>query len=719
MDFFNEKAASIEPSDIKFVEFAREKYKNFSTKMFRIIFFGYDDAHYYVVFMIFNATDQEDDFFQYIKVYDSRYFVCRDGRIIQKANPKVTSLLHKFQNFVANYILYDHDNQEVVNNQNSIMRDVTYHTCPRPIIDCQFDCSLFGLGVVLHLVRVINITQTMFTQNEITYFRKSLYLIFNATEDEVGTNPRKWISTEFINSFFPFLFSTSNEVNLFLDYLHQFHPNYQSPKRFIKKSNRKYDSDDYDSDDYDDADTVLPNIREVSDIEVAPSRQMIMPKEDDIFKEIFIDINIGNQQYVYRDLEEVTEKISLYELESKIKLRIQKSVNAIGSRLYTCVSHEGCNFRASFGPRRGNKDLILKKCHLVHSGYDRGGKYDNGKLFKQNITHLVGPVVSKVELVKTGKPTGNDVVKATKNLEGQDCKYPQAHKVIAKKIAIDRYDSKLSYQLLVPYLEQFQKINTGTYACYMKNKDNEIVRMFICPGIMNNKLRYVRPVVSLDASHLTSELQGTLYVAAIKSGNNEVLPIAIGMTIANENFSGWKYFLEALKKACPMLTAKHPMEKCNPFNWFTYISDRDKGLLPALKEVFPMNHSTNCLFHIRQNVKTRWGLKAANITFKIGPTFSIREEDKLFAQLNKVNQKAFEYVQRIDPKTWRSTEWIRNTKLPPRYGITTSNNAETCNSMFKHARAHNWDKKAQHNTLGYLIPLTMIQEQQKAKSGEK
>jgi hypothetical protein len=39
--------------------------------------------------------------------------------------------------------------------------------------------------------------------------------------------------------------------------------------------------------------------------------------------------------------------------------------------------------------------------------------------------------------------------------------------------------------------------------------------------------------------------------------------------------------------------------------------------------------------------------------------------------------------------------------------------------LFACARAHNWDKKAQHNTLGYLIPLTMIQEQQKAKSGEK
>jgi hypothetical protein len=37
--------------------------------------------------------------------------------------------------------------------------------------------------------------------------------------------------------------------------------------------------------------------------------------------------------------------------------------------------------------------------------------------------------------------------------------------------------------------------------------------------------------------------------------------------------------------------------------------------------------------------------------------------------------------------------------------------------LFAHAR--DWDKKAQPTMQGYLIPLTMIQEQQKAKTGEK
>jgi hypothetical protein len=39
--------------------------------------------------------------------------------------------------------------------------------------------------------------------------------------------------------------------------------------------------------------------------------------------------------------------------------------------------------------------------------------------------------------------------------------------------------------------------------------------------------------------------------------------------------------------------------------------------------------------------------------------------------------------------------------------------------LFAHACAHDWDKKAQPAMQGYLIPLTMIQDQRKAKSGEK
>jgi hypothetical protein len=127
---------------------------------------------------------------------------------------------------------------------------------------------------------------------------------------------------------------------------------------------------------------------------------------------------------------------------------------------------------------------------------------------------------------------------------------------------------------------------------------------------MNNKLRFARPVLALDAAHLSSENKGTLYLACVKSGNDELLPIAIGIMEDNGNYDGWKYFLYNLKLACGNLTEDHILPRCRGYKLWTYVSDRDKGLRASIRDIFPDNHSTSCLFHIQQNVMKEGGVKA-------------------------------------------------------------------------------------------------------------
>ena len=157
------------------------------------------------------------------------------------------------------------------------------------------------------------------------------------------------------------------------------------------------------------------------------------------------------------DLEDLTKKIRKYEVASDIKLRISKSNSKVGSRLYTCVSHENCVFRARFGPQRGNKKLVLKTHNLHHSGIDRQGKYANGKNFKQQLATTIGVNVEKIEGVKHSKPVAKDVVKASRTLQCNNPSYNQGHQVIAKKNVIDKFESKKSYELIIPYLKEFTK----------------------------------------------------------------------------------------------------------------------------------------------------------------------------------------------------------------------------------------------------------------------
>ena len=41
------------------------------------------------------------------------------------------------------------------------------------------------------------------------------------------------------------------------------------------------------------------------------------------------------------------------------------------------------------------------------------------------------------------------------------------------------------------------------------------------------------------------------------------------------------------------------------------VSDQDKGLDKCLAKTFPNNLATNCLHHTKENVRTRFGPKAA------------------------------------------------------------------------------------------------------------
>ncbi len=47
-------------------------------------------------------------------------------------------------------------------------------------------------------------------------------------------------------------------------------------------------------------------------------------------------------------------------------------------------------------------------------------------------------------------------------------------------------------------------------------------------------------VVSLDATHLRSEHKGTLYVASILSGCNDIFPIGFMICTGNEDGATWK-----------------------------------------------------------------------------------------------------------------------------------------------------------------------------------
>jgi transposase-like protein len=180
-----------------------------------------------------------------------------------------------------------------------------------------------------------------------------------------------------------------------------------------------------------------------------------------------------------------------------------------------------------------------------------------------------------------------------------------------------------------------------------------------------------------------------MYLSTVKTSCNEICTVALAIERGNECYDGCNTFLGHLKYSCPLLHMYHPLQSHNQYCYLTYVSDRDKGLLQALQNNFPKNYSTQCSIHIQCNVLTK---NASTQVHVISKTFSYYQEEKMLEKIRLLSPApAHDYLvgdTGIEVSTWRSTKWLRNTKLPPRYGIVSTNILESSNSIIYKPRSY-------------------------------
>ena len=115
-----------------------------------------------------------------------------------------------------------------------------------------------------------------------------------------------------------------------------------------------------------------------------------------------------------------------------------------------------------------------------------------------------------------------DIVKTSQGVHGQTTSYNQGWRSLNKENKIQQVRNEQSFQLIGPYLRKLKEKNPDSGVNYELDTEGHITRIFVLPGKMYKKLRYVRPVVSVDACHLRSKYKGTLYTATALSAANEI-----------------------------------------------------------------------------------------------------------------------------------------------------------------------------------------------------
>ncbi|XP_062100879.1 uncharacterized protein LOC133806807 [Humulus lupulus] len=199
----------------------------------------------------------------------------------------------------------------------------------------------------------------------------------------------------------------------------------------------------------------------------------------------------------------------------------------------------------------------------------------------------------------------------------------------AKELAVDdvKGSNEESYALLPSYLHMLKLANSGTITRVDKDEENMFKYMFLAFG------------ASLD-----------------------------GWKHQNDN--AWIWFFTRLKEAI------------GDRGDLCIVSDRHKSIKNAIEQVYPGVYHGVCLYHLKQNLRTKFrGLHVHAIFEAASRAYSAQEYYSAMAELQKISPEMTTYLLQAKPE-----KWARPLFPTKRYNILTNNIAESINAAIVHAR---------------------------------
>ncbi|KAL3701284.1 hypothetical protein R1sor_019306 [Riccia sorocarpa] len=211
-------------------------------------------------------------------------------------------------------------------------------------------------------------------------------------------------------------------------------------------------------------------------------------------------------------------------------------------------------------------------------------------------------------------------------------------------------------------------------------------RIFVCPSALGRAFPHLRPHIGLNACHSKNHKYPTqVLLATAMDGNNHVNYLAYAI-VDRENEDSWTWFLLFLRRA--VVGIEHGSVQ--------FVSDRYKGIVNAVREVFHGQSHTHCTTHLERNLK-RFGNKMD------------KEFQRLYRQSTEDSSECGTYVGNIDPKTYAAYA------VPfPRFGHTTSNLVEVANSCILPLRSYAPFKLCYHLYL-YVMELKVRRQNEAAE----
>ncbi|KAK1415281.1 hypothetical protein QVD17_31059 [Tagetes erecta] len=222
----------------------------------------------------------------------------------------------------------------------------------------------------------------------------------------------------------------------------------------------------------------------------------------------------------------------------------------------------------------------------------------------------------------------------------------------AKAMAIKKQqgDHASQYAMLRDYGEEILRSNPGSTVkidvereCNPAAETRQFKRIYICLGALKKGFKDCgRDLLGLDGCFLKGQFPGQILTAVGVDPNNGILPLAYAIVEA-ETLDSWKWFLSCLGDDLDLYSNSN----------FTFISDRQKGIIPALKDVFPSAEHRYCLRHIHENMKPRWrGQMYKELLWSCASATTVQSFEKRMKHISTVDPALHDWLKEIPPKHW-------------------------------------------------------------------
>ncbi|XP_058784528.1 uncharacterized protein LOC131659338 [Vicia villosa] len=347
---------------------------------------------------------------------------------------------------------------------------------------------------------------------------------------------------------------------------------------------------------------------------------------------------------MFNNKEMVRDALKEYAMKMKKNVALQKND---GKRMVVkCI--DGCKFYMRITKRVGNQFWQVASLideHTCHrTPYNRQAK----------TTWLAKKFAHILRHSPNMKPVG--LIAEAVERWGVKLSHDQAYR--AKRRAMDLIQGAGMDQFthLRRYALELLNSNPNSNVvvqCANSNEGPVFERIYVClDACKSGFAKYCRPLIGLDACFLKGDFGGQLMAAVGRDGNNKIYPIAY-VVVEAETKDSWEWFINIL------------MEDLESINHraYAFISDQQKGLVPAVQSVSSHVEQRLCVKHLYGNWKKKYpGLELKEVMWSAARATTVATWERAMLRMKRLNEAAWKEMKDIPAQYWSRSHFRTYSK---------------------------------------------------------